>query len=473
VPYDIQAGGSYVEEDPLARLFGRTGFAGGGVVRALLGAFGKNVDEALPAAKAATTAVATPPAPAIKTLAEKMHEASQLGFSEDYIKGMAKYGEEGMAPEATLARATEGGWSERVYYHGTASDIEEFDTRKLGSLTKADSAREGFFLSASPRTSSTYAEMADKPRSNVDSLFSYVDQLTEEKNYLEERIKFLKNRPEESLYGDVEDVIRNLEKINSEIVSVESRISNTTRANVLPVRLKFSNPKIVEMDYTTYASPDRKKLGEEIRRAKEEGHDAVIFRNFSDTASPLLSSPKEAAAGIEEVYSKKFPGKEDDLLDWARKISAGEIKSGASPWDVINQATESLKIQLDDVNWMWQMLDYTDPDNPESLKDWVNGSYADYGQGVLGGMDVSTKGQARKSLEDMRVKLEEAIVEVHSVIEDFTDQVVVFSPEQIRSVNATFDPEEAASGRLLKADGGVVSGKVLAACNKVMSKGAV
>jgi len=34
VPYDVQAGGSYVEEDPLARLFGRTGFAGGGVVKA-------------------------------------------------------------------------------------------------------------------------------------------------------------------------------------------------------------------------------------------------------------------------------------------------------------------------------------------------------------------------------------------------------------------------------------------------------
>jgi hypothetical protein len=32
LPYDVQAGGSYVEEDPLARLFGRRGFAGGGLV---------------------------------------------------------------------------------------------------------------------------------------------------------------------------------------------------------------------------------------------------------------------------------------------------------------------------------------------------------------------------------------------------------------------------------------------------------
>lgn len=57
-------------------------------------------------------------------------------------------------------RASDLGFGDETFYHGTKSDISEFDKSKLGSSTGAKSARRGFFFSDDPSLAADYAELA-------------------------------------------------------------------------------------------------------------------------------------------------------------------------------------------------------------------------------------------------------------------------------------------------------------------------
>ena len=72
-------------------------------------------------------------------------------------------------------------------YHGTTTDIQEFDATLLGGNTKAGSAQEAFFFGGKPETANSYAENPSKALEEanfdralkVSKKFLAGDQLTE------------------------------------------------------------------------------------------------------------------------------------------------------------------------------------------------------------------------------------------------------------------------------------------------------
>ncbi len=136
-------------------------------------------------------------------------------------------------------------------YHGTADDIQEFDPDMRGSLTDASSAKEAFWFTPSPRTPTSYAISAGKRKARLSS------QIKQD-------------------MGKVKD------PKEAENLSQAAKELDKAGPNIIPVKLRISNPKIIEMNFSDYDTPGRPELTKEIKKAKAEGYDAVIFRNFTD-----------------------------------------------------------------------------------------------------------------------------------------------------------------------------------------------
>lgn len=60
-------------------------------------------------------------------------------------------------------RAQNMGFGDQTFYHGTRSNIESFDPSKLGSSTKAASAKKAFFFAEKPELAADYADLAPNP----------------------------------------------------------------------------------------------------------------------------------------------------------------------------------------------------------------------------------------------------------------------------------------------------------------------
>jgi hypothetical protein len=312
--------------------------------------------------------------------------------------------------EARLARARELGFDpDKVYYHGTAVEFDQFSKKKLGTLTQADSAKEGFFFSASPRTSSQYANMAQSAKEHVGDT---VD------GEIEETIAYYKSIVDDPNATDNQKMSaqKTLDQIENE---------SSAGPNVMPVHLRFSNPKIVEMNFTKYSDTNRPRLGEEIRKAKSEGYDAVIFRNFSDTLGPVLSNEEK-----EELYLKALESQTETLEKLRDKLFPQSLG------DPLNMGT---------ITELTRVLELGREEGKSpvlaSKKLW---NYL---------IDISGSEEAADEVVN---KLVLTKIDVHSANRDFTDQIVVFEPNQIRSVNAEFNPKYRESGRLMKNEGGIV-----------------
>lgn len=316
-----------------------------------------------------------------------------------------------MSREARLARARELGFDpDKTYYHGTAHDFEEFSKERLGTLTSADSAKEGFFFSKSPKTSSQYADMAQSEKGIE------IPPSPKEREELEEELKFLRQLVEEA--AEAEDLEMSF-RAGREIEEIQRRLNledlgdpSGVGPNVVPVNLKFSNPKIVEMNYSQYSDADRPRLGEEIRKAKKEGYDAVIFKNFSDV---LMKDTESADTFIlENIENYQLP--KDFISDFRYEVeNPEELKK--SPLELLQSSYKFIR----------------------------------NGGGKLGGkIDVELRTKVRDLLEDADI-----------ASKDFTDQIVVFEPNQIRSVNAEFNPDFKDDPRLMKNKGGEVIAKAV------------
>jgi len=221
---------------------------------------------------------------------EKIQAAKNtLDMISDASNIIGSVGKLPMDQASRMARAKEMGFGEQTFYHGTNSDIKKFDPSKLGEKTTGATNREGFHFASNPDVASGYADnyisksdlLKNKEYQKLDAEFKAVK-------------KSLTEAADKRPYGqhhftneehDILDAIRDKrdaigEKLAKKTMNPEYRSKN---ANVLPVKLKMTNPKVIDMDGGYMG----KEAQEMIKAAKEAGHDGVIFKNAKDSLNEV------------------------------------------------------------------------------------------------------------------------------------------------------------------------------------------
>ena len=236
--------------------------------------------------------------------------------------------------KARLDRAVEQGFNIDAF-HGTKGDIREFDPGLLGATTGAPSARLGFFFSADEKTAAKYARDAEtkmlRPeyQGQWDDLLQKFETVRDEANAIymrkekeitvpidqrlgeiEKELNQLQSGPSEQFDNDIYEALsqehfdlseqrlhgrsnikndpeydiaaRERAAINKEMESLERQ-----GANILPTKLRLSNPLVYDFKGSSYRESSYHDL---LQKAKAEGHDGAIFRNTTD------------GAGVTDIY---------------------------------------------------------------------------------------------------------------------------------------------------------------------------
>ena len=149
-------------------------------------------------------------------------------------------------------------------YHGTASSIEAFEPAKMGSMTRADDAKLGFFCTSSPETASGYANNA-LPQ----------DLIAARDNY-----EALQEKWGESDDPKVAKEYRAAEKKYERMMADYRKSGND--GTVMEVYLSMKNPLVVDMKGAAYQG-NGERYRKAIEQAKAQGYDGVIFQNVYDS----------------------------------------------------------------------------------------------------------------------------------------------------------------------------------------------
>lgn len=99
--------------------------------------------------------------PSLTVLPDDLAARATLGLPMDEASRMARAIDQGFLPHMPL-------------FHGTAADIPAFDPSTHGDMTKALSAREGFFFSPGPETTSKYASLAAERTGGAPAVYPVV-----------------------------------------------------------------------------------------------------------------------------------------------------------------------------------------------------------------------------------------------------------------------------------------------------------
>lgn len=98
---------------------------------------------------------------------EQGYEGESMGEALEWRRAHEKFGPEGMTTEARLQRAQEMGFNtDRVVYHGTKSDIQEFQPSEANRRETANYG-EGIYLTGDSALASGYAETGSGEGANV------------------------------------------------------------------------------------------------------------------------------------------------------------------------------------------------------------------------------------------------------------------------------------------------------------------
>jgi len=152
-----------------------------------------------------------------------------------------------------------------VVYHGSGVQFERFDKEKLGSNTKAQSAKEGFFFTENPDVAGSYAIQ------NID-----------------ERL-----RRGEAVPG----------------IDLKSNGGYNFSGYIKPFKLDMKNPLVVDLKGAERTDGDFTSI---IKKAKEDGHDSVILKNAHDDPK-RGERPEDWDDMTEAERAKTQYGKTEDI----------------------------------------------------------------------------------------------------------------------------------------------------------------
>ena len=261
--------------------------------------------------------------PSYMVAKEEVADIEQSEYEQAVAKGLP------MDKESRMQRARDMGFDvDTVWYHGSRADIDSFSQEFLGENTGAQSAKKGFFFTASPIVASGYAAIGDsrhvielkksmkrmvsEARAKGDEFpLSKRDNKDLQKVKAElERIEFvgdtkardagrksrkLAEQATEALWemhadSDIKNFDEFIErnKNKKEIKMLLGRIETgkyryfASGSNVTPVYAKYENTFIFDYEGKKYREETYVSI---ISKALKAGHDSVLFKNTFDGGS--------------------------------------------------------------------------------------------------------------------------------------------------------------------------------------------
>jgi GNAT superfamily N-acetyltransferase len=147
-----------------------------------------------------------------------------------------------------------------VVYHGTTGDITQFDAKRRGENTGAQSAGMGFFFTDDTQTAESYANFA--------ATSARVAALVREAEAAEKRGNW-------DLY---DQKVTEYEALDASFNDSQNRLAGQ---NVLPVYLAIQNPLVVDAQGENAEGFD---IPAAIKKAMRGKHDGVVIQNLDDAA---------------------------------------------------------------------------------------------------------------------------------------------------------------------------------------------
>jgi len=290
-------------------------------------------------------------------------------------------------------RAKEMGFGKKTWFHGSSYDIEKFDPEFLGKSTNAGSAKQGFFFASDPRTASDYADLgrykgvvrpdvAEKIESKG-MRYSDVDELRNNWRHL------LSTAESNKKYRNS---IKGWEKNKN----ADWVVSSAKREGLSPD--EFVSQKIEKLK--SYIRPIPKK--QEVLNAKKA---------YEDGWTEYVSTENEMANKLSKHYIDGTYGNKEELDLINRGLEIGNERNMAAGQNVLPVRLKGKPL----------------------VKDYEGQGYRDekYADLMTSAKEKGHDSVLFKNTYDPADKFTDVENE---------DIAAVFEPNQIRSINAAYDP---------------------------------
>lgn len=261
---------------------------------------------------------------------------------------------------ARMARAKAMGFnvSEPVY-HGTKANITEFDPSQTGRSSGAGRGSNALWFTSKPEVGDEFASMGWEDRKTTDYTKQFNDiwnkygkgergdrtisptgkiKLNElNDSYASDPLTRGANLNSHPELRDINTQIRQREKeldydgsryksdeklafLNKQADAIRSSLQEQIKnrdTNIIPAYLKYKNPKVIDLKGEF---PERRDAI--VRKAAEEGHDAVIFKNAKDSRQDLVSD-------VTAVFDPSQIRSKFAAFD-PKKASSGNLSAGVA-----------------------------------------------------------------------------------------------------------------------------------------------
>jgi len=357
--------------------------------------------------------------PAIKG-AENASQAGKTLFGALREMGEAgRVGKLDMSEAARLARAKEMGFNtEQTFYHGTKGNIESFAPEMKGGSTNAGSAKQGFFFASDPSTASDYANLGKSQKelrlradsdSAIDAYSGYYNKL---------KTKYGDNFSPQKLSNKEYDKLQSLKD----------------SAKELALKNRSETSPVVGWGHEEANDYLSKKL-DDLQRTQESSR-ANLARLEKEVAEGTANG--WAGAYDPEAFSKK---KMDDLRIHRSGVEARD--------ELIKETQEGLAKTQEFTTGQNVIPVHLKTQNPY-IHDFKGMPYRDTSYAEIMA-EAKNKGH-----DSVVFKNTFDPADPTNIVKQ--DIVTVFEPNQIRSVNAKFDPAKKKSGNILAGGAAALAG---------------
>lgn len=222
----------------------------------------------------------------------------------------------------------EGGQPKGVY-HGTNQELVKFTEETKGMMTGAESAREGFWFTDSPDEAGQYADLAAKKMVGDQTQFDSIESMYS---------KMYDDAVKRNDLDAQDNIIRNWEEHNQQLSQADQG------QQIYKVYLRMENPRVIDMEGNPLIMID---MAENIRQAREQGYDGVIFENIVDiidydkvggpTTNYVIFEPEQAKSVYNrgtwdpdspELYYQKSDGEVQKLKNDGEMAEPIGMKAG-------------------------------------------------------------------------------------------------------------------------------------------------
>jgi len=322
-----------------------------------------------------------------------------------------------------LKRAKEMGFdTDKVYYHGTKGDIKEFSTDALGASTNAGSAKKGFFFASDPSTAADYSELSGSRAllRNQD----LANKLKTEEIRLIDRYgeDWKKTAPKE-----------NLKKYTDLMAQYDGTFDEAFKDYTKEIRSREENLREWKGKYDTKS---QKKWLQSAKQNKQY---------FED----ILSGKKEVAYKMPDSYYKEKLDRINRLIKESKDSLSLEAQASAKEGiDATESEIKKLKARHEEEGKLGSNVIPVrlKTQNPY-IHDFKGAPYRDSPYS-----EIMTKARLNGHDSVIFKNTYDPADPYNRVMQDI---VTVFEPNQIRSVNAAFNPKNAGSANILAGGAGL------------------